>query len=144
VAAIGVIGFADDRFRPSQHQGEGEVIILPRAADGHFYAQLVMNNTPVTFLVDTGASEVVLSKDDARRIGLNPDSLAFFGSASTANGTVSTAPAVVEEVRFERVEDYNMRVSVNGGELHESLLGMSYLNRFSSIELRDGTMQLTR
>ena len=72
------------------------VIDVPRAADGHFHLTLELNGTPVAFVVDTGATDIVLSQRDAGRIGLEPDELIFSGIAGTANGTVRTAFARVE------------------------------------------------
>ena len=74
-------------------------IELRRASDGHFHAEALVNGVPVRFLVDTGASEVVLSAADAVRVGIDPASLSFIGRARTANGVVATAP-----VRLARVE----------------------------------------
>ena len=59
--------------------------------DGHFYIQALVNGGRVTFMVDTGATDVVLAPDDARRIGIDPASLVFDQFAETANGRVSGA-----------------------------------------------------
>ena len=70
---------------------EGGTITLPRAEDGHFYIDLTIDNTPIQFLVDTGASSLVLTKSDAARLGFDPQTLDFNGEAFTANGRVLTA-----------------------------------------------------
>jgi aspartyl protease family protein len=119
-------------------------IELPRARDGHYYIRLDVNGTPVDFVVDTGATSVVLTQDDATRVGLSPQDLAFIGRAQTANGTVRTAPVTLETVSVAGFSDRNVPASVNEGALHQSLLGMSYLNRWSRIEIADGAMILTR
>jgi aspartyl protease family protein len=98
----------------------------------------------VEFLVDTGASEVVLSTQDARRAGFDPEKLAYLGRASTANGIVQTASVRVDELALGEIRDRNLRVSVTRGEMDKSLLGMTYLQRWSSIEIRNGALVLTR
>lgn len=148
---LGVIagyGLWDDirqTVRPQQSVlGETGQVTVPRAADGHYYLTIAVNGTPVNFLVDTGATAVVLTTDDARRAGIDPDTLAFVGRAQTANGEVRTAPVWVEELTLGTFHDRNLRVSVNGGEMDKSLLGMTYLQRWSSIEIRNGALVLTR
>lgn len=148
---LGVIagyGLWDDirqTVRPQQAVlGETGQVTVPRAADGHYYLTVAVNGAPVNFLVDTGATAVVLTTDDARRAGFDPDTLAFVGRAQTANGEVRTAPVWVEELSLGKFQDRNFRVSVNGGEMDKSLLGMTYLQRWSSIEIRNGALVLTR
>lgn len=121
---------------------ENRLIEVPRSENGHFQLTLQMNGTPVDFLVDTGATDIVLSLEDAKRIGLNPDDLAFSGSASTANGVVRTARATVDDVSLGPVEFDRVRVAVNGGEMDGSLLGMSFLNQFERLEIAGRTLTL--
>lgn len=117
---------------------------LRRGSDGHFHATLEINGQPVRFLVDTGASEVVLAHRDAERIGLNPEDLDFSGSARTANGMIATAPLRLASVRFGSFADSDVPASVSTPALDTSLLGMSYLNRFSKIEISGDRMRLVR
>lgn len=119
-------------------------IILPLQSDGHFQATLIINDTPVDFVVDTGASEIVLTQQDAQRIGFNLDRLNFMNVALTANGTVATAPVRLADVQFGPHRDTNVRAMINGGDLFQSLLGMSYLRRFGSIELTPEAMIIRR
>ena len=132
-------GFKDtlqQQFVPSlavQSGGEFEIV---RANDRHFHLTLKVNGVPIKFIVDTGASDIVLTREDAERTGVNMDSLAFLRRGSTANGTVKTATTVLNEVVLGDRVDHNVRESVNGGEMFGSLLGMSYLNQFSEISIR--------
>jgi aspartyl protease family protein len=119
-------------------------VVLRRAADGHFQARLEVNGVPVDFIVDTGASEIVLTKRDAERVGLNPERLNYFGRAGTANGTVRTADVRLEVVKLGEITDYSLPASVNDGDLFGSLLGMSYLNLFSEVRISGDEMFLTR
>lgn len=113
-------------------------------AGRHYYLTLQINDTPVRFVVDTGATDVVLTRQDATRVGLDPGELAFFGEARTANGVVQTAPVRLDEVRLGPIEDNGMRAFVNSGEMDDSLLGMAYLNRFERIEFARDRMILSR
>lgn len=148
--AIVVIGygvFNDQRStslpRQSVFAEQGRVEI-PRSRDGHYHVVLDVNGAPIEFIVDTGASDMVLSRQDAVRAGFNPDNLMFSGLAQTANGRVETAPVRLREVRLGGIEDANVRAVVNGGEMRKSLLGMSYLNSFDRIEINEGRLILER
>lgn len=122
----------------------GETIEVFKGSDNHFHLTLQINDVPVDFLVDTGATDVVLTQADAARVGLDPKSLAYIGTASTANGTVPIAPVRLETVQLGDILDTRVRASVNGGEMDGSLLGMSYLSRFQSVEIRQDRLILTR
>ena len=125
-------------------QLDARTIELRRGADGHFHATLEINDTPVRFLIDTGASGIVLSRRDAERVGLDAASLAFAGSARTANGSVPTAAVRLDSVRLGDFADTGVRADVNSGLLDTSLLGMSYLDRFAAIEISGDRMTLRR
>lgn len=147
IGTVAVIGLWEDVQRSTSArqsaQGNGSIEV-PRARDGHYYLTLTINNMPVNFVVDTGASQIVLTEDAARRVGLTPDELLYLGSAQTANGSVPIAQVTLDHVQLEDITDRNLRAAVNGGELFESLLGMDYLNRFSRIEIAGGRMILHR
>ncbi len=119
------------------------VIELGRGSDGHFHATLDVNGTPVRFIVDTGASDVVLARRDAEEIGIDMDALRFTGRAMTANGPVSTASVRLGSVALGNLVETNISASVTGGALDFSLLGMSYLDRFQRIEIEGDRMRLT-
>ena len=147
MGAIAVIGMWPEIQRtitPRQSVVDGTTIVLPHARDGHYYLTLDINNVPVEFVVDTGASQVVLTQDDAKRIGLNPSSLSYLGTASTANGTVRTAAVRLDTVSLGVITDTSVRAVVNDGQMFGSLLGMTYLSNFDSITIKDGQLILSR
>lgn len=148
VAAITLYGFKDtfqqQVFSNQPTQLSENIIRLPRASDGHFYADLLINNVTVEFLVDTGASDIVLSARDAERVGIDPESLAYFGTAETANGIVRTAGIRLDTVSLANISDRNLRARVTDGDMGISLLGMEYLSRFSKIEIVDDSLFLHR
>ncbi len=136
----------EGRERPTWTDSEGGepgFYVVRRGADGHFWLRVTINGTPIRMLVDTGATNMVLSKRDARRVGIDPAKLNFAGRASTANGSVAIAfvrgaNVEVGETRFDDVV-----LSVNAGELDGSLLGMSLLRRFASVEFQGDKLILT-
>lgn len=147
VGALAAVGLWEDirqTVRPMQSVVSGDRIELPRAPDGHYYLTAEVSGVPVRFVVDTGASQIVLSQEDAERIGIDTKSLAYMGRAYTANGEVRTAPVRLENLAVGPVRYENLRAVVNEGEMGQSLLGMDYLQRFSSIEITGGRLILTR
>lgn len=128
---------------PRQSVMEGGEITLPRAPDGHYYLTLDIGGTPLRFMVDTGATNVVLSRADARRLGIDPASLMYLGQAQTANGIVRTARVELRDVRLGPYADASLRAYVNDGDMDGSLLGMDYLGRFR-IEIAGDRMVLRR
>ncbi|MCU0902829.1 MAG: TIGR02281 family clan AA aspartic protease [Tabrizicola sp.] len=115
---------------PMQEVTQGGAIEVPRAEDGHFYLTLTVNGTPVPFMVDTGASGMVLAGTDAARLGIDPDSLMFLGEANTANGVVRTAQVTLPLVELGPFRNEGFRAYVTEGDLDQSLLGMDYLGQF--------------
>lgn len=119
-------------------------IEVPRSFDGHYYVTATIDGAAVQFLVDTGASQVVLSHADAERIGVDTGSLNYFGRAMTANGEVRTAPVKLDRFELGSFTDSNVTAWVNEGEMDASLLGMEYLQRYSSVEFTGGKLVLSR
>lgn len=148
VGTIAAIGMWDDirqTVRPSQSVfADTGRVELPRAPDGHYYVTLTVNDAPVRFVVDTGATGIVLTGEDAARIGIDAGSIAFYSEAMTANGLVRTAPVTLDNVRLGPFTDTGISAFVNEGEMEQSLLGMTYLQRFDRLEIADGKMILER
>ena len=119
-------------------------VTLPRARDGHYYLTATINGTPLRFVVDTGATDMVLTRADAEAAGLSPDNLNYLVRASTANGEVRTAYVRLDEVELGGVRDTDVPAVVNEGEMRQSLLGMGYLQRWGRIEITNGELILTR
>lgn len=128
---------------PDQILTEAGRVELPRAPDGHYYATLTVNGVDLRFMADTGASTMVLTKADARAIGLDPEALLYLGEAYTANGRVRTARVTLDTVGLGPFADSNVSAWVNEGEMDISLLGMDYLGRFR-IEIAGDKMILGR
>lgn len=112
---------------------------LRRAPDGHFYAEAEVNGARIRFLVDTGASMVALSADDARRAGIRPgDERA---SAIGAGGEVEVAPVTIDRIALGPVEARGVRGAVVK-KLSVSLLGQSFLREAGGVEIEGDRMTL--
>jgi aspartyl protease family protein len=123
--------------------GADGALTLNRQGDGHFHTQLDIGGTAIPMVVDTGASQVVLTEADAARIGIRPAHNAFNQRAQTAGGLVVVAPVTLERVRLGRIDlDGVSAIVVRGQAMQQSLLGQSVLNRLDSITIEGGQMRL--
>ena len=100
----------------------------------------MVNGSPITFLVDTGASDIVLTLADARRLGFIPGNLDFSEQYQTANGEVRGAPVRLRELRIGQYSLYDLEASVNEGPMTVSLLGMSFLEQLRGYQVEDGRL----
>lgn len=144
IVSYGLWSDVSNTVIPRQSAFENGRIEVPRRTDGHYYLTLSVGDVPVEFVVDTGATSVVLSQEDAERIGIDTDALIYGGIARTANGEVRTARVNLEGVRLGNLDEGRVRAFVNEGELETSLLGMSYLQRFTTVSITGGTLVLER
>ena len=115
----------------------GEVRI--RASDGgHFLANAEVEGKRVRFLVDTGASSVVLTSDDAKRLGIRVDNLVYSVEVATANGRSFVAPIRIKSISLGTIHVEDVPAAVARDGLDTSLLGMSFLRRLTVQFDKDG------
>lgn len=112
---------------------------LRRSPDGHFYAEAEVNGARIRFLVDTGASMVALSAEDARRAGIRPGDAR--ASAIGAGGEIEVAPVTIDRIALGPVEARGVRGAVVK-ELHVSLLGQTFLREAGGVEIEGDRMIL--
>jgi aspartyl protease family protein len=117
-------------------------MLYRRSADGHFYIDAKVNGQSVRFLVDTGASDIVLSPADAERSGFDRSELAFNRQYQTANGIGWGAPVVLRSIEAGAIRFRGVAASVNDAAMSESLLGMGFLDRLSGFEFRGDSLIL--
>lgn len=117
-------------------------VTIRRSSGGHFLARATIDGVSVRFLVDTGASDVVLTQADARRLGFDPGQLTYSRLYRTANGTGTGAPVRLQSLRIGPIIVTDVRASVNGAPMDRSLLGLSFLNRLSEYRVRADEMML--
>jgi len=115
--------------------GDGAVV-LRAGAGGHFVVTAEVDGRPVDFLVDTGASDIVLSPADAERLGFRLDQLTFNRQYSTANGIGRGASVRLGSLAVGPIVFNDVPASVNEAPMGDSLLGMSFLRRLGSYEVR--------
>lgn len=130
---------------PAQGQVIGQDGVAFQAGDdGHFHVEAMVNGERVLFLVDTGASDVVLTQDDARRLGLDPQSLSYSQAYQTANGVGYGASVRLDSIEVGPIRVTDVAASVNQAPMDRSLLGMTFLRRLSAYEVRGDSLTLWR
>jgi aspartyl protease family protein len=118
------------------------VVNLTQGPDGHFSAMGSANGARVRFMIDTGASDIVLSPADARAIGIDPATLRYTRVYQTANGLGRGASYRLETLAIGPIEFRDVAVSINQAEMNVSLLGMAFLDRLSTFEISGRRMTL--
>ena len=116
---------------------------LKAAANGHFVTTADINGASVRVLVDTGATAVALSYEDAQDAGLRPGRLDYNVPVVTANGMVQAAKVTIRRIAIDnvKIEDVDGMVLPEGA-MTGSLLGMSFLSRLQSFRVEDGVLFL--
>jgi aspartyl protease family protein len=109
---------------------------------GHFVIDAVVDGENLRFLMDTGASTLVLSRDDAQRLGIDSSRLEFSESYQTANGVALGAPVVLREFRIGSFSLHDVRATVMAQPMPISLLGMNVLSRFAGHEVEGNRLVL--
>lgn len=109
---------------------------------GHVTLTAEVNGAPVRFLVDTGASFVSLTPDDAKAAGIDLSSLVFDRIVETGNGPVKAAFAMLRDIRIGRLDIERVPAGVIE-TLNQSVLGMSFLRRLKSFAMQDGALTLS-
>jgi aspartyl protease family protein len=123
------LGGAQVNLGGVQSEGGGQHIVITSGSGGHFVTSGAINGKAVRFMVDTGATSVVMSQDDADRIGLDYKN-GQRGYSSTANGRVPVFRANLASVRIGDVLVYNVDAIVTPAPMPYVLLGNTYLGRF--------------
>jgi aspartyl protease family protein len=129
---------------PAPRQARGTVpnsLVFHANRQGHVMVDAVVNGAPVRFLVDTGATLVVLTLKDAAAAGLGRNDLVFSMKTSTANGVARAAPVTLRELRINQLSVNNVAAAVTEN-LGMSLLGQSFLTQLDGYEMRDGMLTL--
>lgn len=147
LVAIGLVMPAPSSVPPqapavaSQPVIDGVDKVLRRQADGHFYADVMVNGQLVHFVVDTGATDVALSTKDARHVGIDfsPDEFEVVGMG--ASGPVRGKRVVLNSVAIGKKEAFDVQGSIlEGSEI--SLLGQAYLSRIGLVKITGDEMLL--
>ena len=123
-------------------KGRAEVI-LSRSIGGHFTAEVTVNAQPISMLIDTGASSVTLTYEDAVTVGIIPENLVYSARVQTANGETTAAPIDLTMVQIGPIRRENVPALVTRqGSMDQSLLGMSFLTTLSSLHMKSDELRL--
>jgi aspartyl protease family protein len=128
---------------PSLAQSSGQTEVFRMGKYGHFNVDALVNGKRIQFLIDTGASDVVLSPFDAKRLGFDLIKLKYSKSYSTANGVVKGAPIKLSQILIGNIIVKDISATVNGSDMRKSLLGMEFLKRLSRFEISGNNLILS-
>lgn len=122
----------------------GAIVEIKAGSQGHYFATLDINGRPVDVMVDTGATMVALTSEDARKAGLHLRPSDFTQTVQTANGEARFAPVVLDRVSIGNIAVRDVSAAVaEPGRLKVTLLGMSFLGRLQRVDMRPGMMTLS-
>jgi aspartyl protease family protein len=117
-------------------------LTLSEGEDGHFHVYGSINGTRIAFLIDTGATDIVLNPSDAKRLGFDLDILNFDRPFGSANGIGYGARTQVAGLAVGPIVFSDVEVSINKAEMGSSLLGMAFLRRLKSYSVSGGKLIL--
>ncbi len=117
-------------------------VVITQDEDGGYYVVASVNGQPVRFLVDTGASDIVLSPADAQRLGVDLSALQFNKAVETANGKGFGAPYTADSLSLGSISLGQTPMSINKAPMSSSLLGMAFFNRLKSFRFEGGRLIL--
>ena len=131
-----------DRQNTSFDNNVRNELALPRGPGGHYFLTATVNGVDMTFLVDTGATDVALGAEHAKKLRLHLQDKDYTKRYRTANGIVRGAPVALSQVQAGRLRLSDVEASVLDGPLDMPLLGMSFLNRLKGYEVRGNQLVL--
>ena len=111
-------------------------IVIERSSDGHFWVDAYVNDELIKFMVDTGASIVILSPDDASDLGFDLWDEEYTQRVQTPTGVFAMAPIRIDFIEIGDIRATNVRGAVIQEGVDVSLLGLSFLNQLSSYEFQ--------
>ncbi|WP_051631036.1 retropepsin-like aspartic protease family protein [Afifella pfennigii] len=132
---------APGRMTVSLGEGGREVLTIAPGPSGHFNLTAEVEGVPVDFVVDTGASSLVLTYEDAERVGIDVGALTFNRMVETANGMTLQARAEIGELKIGSMTLRNVPAGIaQEGQLFTNLLGMNVLSRFAAWRVESGRL----
>ena len=119
-------------------------LVIAQNKDGHFYLNAkTKTNSKIKFLIDTGASDIALTKDAAIKLGFNPSKLKYTKKYYTANGISYAAPVRIKQLTIGKKTFYNLEAHVTSGGLDIPLLGMSLIDDFKDFKITNDLLILS-
>jgi aspartyl protease family protein len=128
---------------PGYAASRGRTVEIARGQSGSFPVTTQVNGARVAMLLDTGASAVVLTQDDARAAGLPLEVLNYSVNVDTANGRTRAAPVTLDRIAVGAITERSVPALIaQPGQLRTSLLGMTFLNRLQGWDVRGDKLVL--
>jgi len=142
LAAPNERAISEEVAEPGELRRNGAVEIRA-GLNGHFFTEAEVNGRGIEVMVDTGASIVALTYEDAERAGVYLRNGDFTHAVSTANGTARVAPVTLDRISIGNITVRNVNAAVSErGRLQTSLLGMSFLGRLGRVDIQSGRLLL--
>jgi aspartyl protease family protein len=136
---------AGDESPAQSSRRDDRTVVLKADNRGHFITQLYINNRPIDVMVDTGATSVALTAEDARAAGVHVRDSDYRIPVSTANGTGYVAPVTLDSISIADIVVRDVQaVVLKPGQLNVTLLGMSFLKRLGRMEVRGRELVLAQ
>jgi aspartyl protease family protein len=130
-------------YEPREPSSSGRSLMLEADRQGHFEVEARVEGRFVDFVVDTGASLVVLRESSAAQAGIRLQPRDYTATAVTANGKIKAAPAKIERIEVGGITVYDVPAIVLPDEaLAKNLLGVSFLSRLKRYEYANGRLVL--
>jgi aspartyl protease family protein len=143
VASRVTAGLIPGRASTTVDENGFNTVMLYKGQAGHFLADTLVDGSPISMMVDTGATTIALSYEDAQRAGLNPQNLAFNSIVMTANGPARSAYVTIPQLSVGGISRTNLQAGVaERGKLDKSLLGMNFLSTLSSFSFSGDELKL--
>jgi len=143
VHPVAQVAATERASEPRQPATSGRSLTIDGDRQGHFKTEARVEGRFVDFLVDTGASVVVLRESDAARVGIRPMPRDYTALISTANGKIKAAPAKLDRIELGGITVFDVPALVLPDEaLGQNLLGTSFLSRLKRYEYANGRLVL--
>ncbi len=132
---------SEDWKTPRSNSG---TVVITRGMQGHFFTDGDVAGKPLNFLVDTGATTVALSKQQAQQVGVDVAHLVYDREMMTASGTVRGASVTLPQLRIGDIQLLDVRAVVMDTPSDIALLGQSFLSRIDKVAIEGDKMTLTK
>ncbi|MPZ40656.1 MAG: TIGR02281 family clan AA aspartic protease [Rhizobiales bacterium] len=130
-------------FLPGHAATRGRIVEVARGRTGNFVVVTQVNGAPMPMILDTGASSVVLTNEAAKAAGLPLEVLSYTVAVDTANGRARAASVTLQSIGVGGIVERDVSALIaQPGQLRQSLLGMSFLNRLEGWEVRGDRLVL--
>ena len=130
-------------YEPREPSSSGRSLMVDSDRQGHFQVEARVDGRFIDFVVDTGASLVVLRESSAAIAGIRPQPRDYTATAVTANGKIKAAQAKIDRIEIGGITVFNVPAMVLPDEaLSKNLLGVSFLSRLRRYEYANGRLLL--